>query len=231
MIGRQFTGLQAGKITIVIWEFYLKKKIKKIRKKYGHIITNCPLAEDNREFIFRDRISCNLTVIPPSDESAECDKMTKPRNKKKKGGKNVISVRGSKDLGNIFAQANLVVYYFSENQGKMRKWKRLRVVEAETGRKKKHRKVHVVVKTQDYGLFADFLTFLTIFLAINTPERGQNMRRPFLFYPSLEKDRSCPLLLRNRCPWRNHPPRKLWSRHADFKRCISEDTSENFHRR
>lgn len=45
------------------------------------------------------------------------------------------------------------------------------------GGKEKQRKVHVVVKTQDYGLFADFLTFLAIFLAINTPDRGQNMRR------------------------------------------------------
>lgn len=38
------------------------------------------------------------------------------------------------------------------------------------------------MKTQDYGLFADLLTFLAIFLAINTPDRGQNMtsRTPFL---------------------------------------------------
>ena len=35
----------------------------------------------------------------------------------------------------------------------------------------------VVEKTQDYGLFADLLTFLAIFLAINTPDRGQNMTR------------------------------------------------------
>lgn len=38
---------------------------------------------------------------------------------------------------------------------------------------------------QHHGLFADLLTFLAIFLAINTPSRGQNMTRHTPLRPSL----------------------------------------------
>lgn len=119
--------------TIVIWEFYALKKIKK--NTVTLLSINCPLAEDNWELRF---VTVYLVTLLPTLLQMNLQSVTKWRNqeiRKKKEGKNVIPLRGSKDLGSIFAQPNLVVYYFSENQGKMRKWKRLGVVEAETGKK------------------------------------------------------------------------------------------------
>lgn len=146
---------------------------------YDHIITNCPghSSQDNRE-CSRDRISCpvalcNFIATSRGDESAKTRvSWTGEAGRKKKSN---IFTRVCPRPSYIFAQPGLQSYIIAAT----RKQSRL-----ESGRRGENRKetgrgktVSVVEKTQDYRLFADLLTFLAIFLAINTPDRGQNMTR------------------------------------------------------
>ena len=106
------------------------------------------------------------------------------KKEKKETGGSERKIISFEDLRNIFAQPSLAVYHlrgrpekteecgsaFAICKGRLKREKRS--VERE-----EEKKVFVAVKTRDYGLFADLLTFLTILLAINTPDRGQNMTR------------------------------------------------------
>ena len=97
-------------------------------------------------------------------------------------------------------------------------------------------------KHQHHGLFADLLTFLAIFLAINTtkpwPKYDKTYTPPLFFGSSdpksLGRMSSPPLLRRDRRPWGNHLLPK--PRHADFRGLFlsgapPESASESFHRK